>query len=940
MELVRFPSRGGFSVRSIITFVLTVLGAALLWATLLSTPTHAATTATWTGDNTTILFDEHGYTANPDFKDTTGTIPEDAIIYTAPVQTSESGDQEMLVLYFAPGTDPPTEKTIHHVVFDYNGGTLSNPHGQQTVELAPQGTSDGTGSSCSVGGIGWIICPVSIFLAESMDNLFNLIDDFIKTQPLMLGSTDNPLYAAWNVARTIANLAFVIVFLVIIYSQLTSMGVSNYGLKKLIPRLIVAAVLVNISYYVCAIAIDISNIIGYSIIDVFTLIRQDLFYMTSDTFADVNNNPWTAVTNVVLAGGGIVGGVYYLVTAGPYLVVTLLVGLGLIALFVLLVLAARQAIIIVLVIISPLAFVANLLPNTEKWFDKWKDIFATMLIFFPAFALVFGGSQLAGQLIIQNAGDNMMTVIFGLAVQVAPLVVTPYLLKLSGGLLGRIAQIANNPRKGIMDRTKGWQHEKNEMQRQRVLGSKRAIAKPFQILDNNRRARKSLTETYQKNADSRWDEENRAKKLAERAADADENKARVHSRHTAHINQLKVGEGHRLSKKVDLQVSAAAAESAKTLEESTGAQLSATMSAYRANTYDAAGNTRLSKMQEKMASNVITTAAWKQAETNNQYQQQQAISKAMEKDDNGSNTLLNIAQGSGDQAMRVVGRERAQANAIATLTKLNKDARDNTITLIETEAVTKGVSVKDFALQDIIVKANQPNSTVSNSRLEAALEIAISDGQVGVFDQMRESLDINQEIVDAVVARNVGSFKQKGGFHTQQDPQLSLQRYLEKFEKGEAVNAAGDVATSSAQATEFFRRDMRKARLMTLSNTNAANIGDLKQGPFEKLAADLLGGDGATTGHLLESIEMGPDGLPRSQAERDMVKRTFDMLRNGLSDPSVRATFSDRIKQVREIEEIYRERFFPGQEKLVLPGDDDYPTTPPATPPPAGTPTP
>ncbi len=913
MELARFPLRGGFSVQSIFTFALTVIITVLLWVVLAGAPAQAATVARWT-DGDAILFDNHAYNRDESFTDATGTIPDGAAVYKAPVQT-EGTDQTLMVIYFGSGVDPPTATAATYVAFDYSNGRTANPHDSQNITMVPQGQDDSMlgeiNSSCSVSGIGWMICPISVFLAESMDWIYTVIEQFVVTPPIMMETENNAMYTAWNITRSVANVAFVIVFLVIIYSQLTSLGVSNYGLKKLTPRLIVAAVLVNLSFYISALAIDISNIIGYSINDIFIAIRESVFQLNDDNFAAVNNNPWASVTAVVLAGGGAIGGIYYLVTAGPFLIVTLLVGLALLALFVLLILAARQAVIVLLVIVSPLAFVANLLPNTEKWFDKWKDLFMTMLIFFPAFALVFGGSQLAGQIIIQNANGNIITVILGLAVQVAPLVITPYLLKLSGGLIGRIAQIANNPRKGIMDRTKGWQHEKNEIQRQRVLASKRGIAKPFQIIDNNRKARKSLTESYQKNADSRWEESKRYKKLSERAAAADLNKERVHSEHSAHIDALKAGRGHASSNKFNLHNAAMQTEAAKTDAELASAQLSATTSAYRAGAYDTRGNSVLTPLQTKMAENVIQAAAWKQAELNNQYVQQRAVSTEIR----NNSDLLDIAQGSGSVEMRGIGRDRAQANAIATLTKLNKDARDNVISLMETEAIESGDTVKDFAIKNVFAKANSPDAAkraqVSRSRLEAALEIAIADGQVGVFDEARASEHIDQELVDAVVARNTGTFKAKGGFHVQAHPELSLQRYIKRFNDGDfdtdtTVNSLDDVR-------KRFAQDVKMERLSTLSNTTSSHIGDVKMGAFVKFADDMPS--------LLDAIPTGADGRPISRDHRAMVERIFRSTRDALEDPSTRATMSDRIDEAMQIEEAIRNKFYPQYEKPVLTND-------------------
>lgn len=534
MERVRFPLRGGFSVQSILTFVLAVFTTVILWAILSVSPVEAqATTATWSGTET-ILFDNHGYTANSEVKDTTGTIPSGATIYAAPVQGTGTSSQKLLVLFFAPGVDPPTATTVKYVEFDFKDGVISSPTTPRDITLTLQGEADPVGSSCSVTGIGWVICPISVWLAEGMDWLFGMLSDLIKVQPLTLGTTNDSMYQAWNIMRTIANIAFVIVFLIIIYAQITNLGVSNYGLKKLIPRLIIAAVLVNVSFFITALAIDISNVLGYSVQDIFNSIREQVFRVTNDDISGVNTDGgWAALTAIVLAGGGYFG-VSYLVTGGAtILLVPILLGLGLTLLFVFLILAARQAIIVILVIISPLAFVAYLLPNTEKWFEKWKDIFMTMLIFFPAFSLVFGGSQLAGQIIIQNAGDNIVMLILGMAVQIAPLVITPLILKLSGGLLGKIAQIANDPRKGILDRNKAWAEEKAAIRRQKTLGTtpkggkfRRAVSPGAgrRLLDNNRRARKETLDTFTMAADNKWHSSDRYGKLHDRKHDVETDK--------------------------------------------------------------------------------------------------------------------------------------------------------------------------------------------------------------------------------------------------------------------------------------------------------------------------------------------------------------------------------------------------------------------------------
>ncbi len=511
MERLRSTSGGGFSVRSILTFVLTALITVLLWATLSPVTAGAQSgDAQWKGES--IVYSGKQYFKADDAQTGQSHGLADGTQYYMSTETISERplERRVHVIYFAPGNSPPTARSAEYALYDYSADEVfSNKRNEQTITIVPEAESNQVASSCSVDGIGWIVCPITIFIAQGMDWMYNMLAGFVEVQPLLVNDTTSPLYIAWNVMRTIANIAFIIVFLIIIYSQVTSLGLNNYGLKRLTPRLLVAAILVNLSFYISAIAVDISNIVGFGLQDIMISIREDTFAITNDTLQlQEDSNPWLAVTEFVLSGGAVAAGVVGLaaatggsITAGIYLLIPLMLALVLTVLFVLLILAARQAIIIILIVIAPLAFVANLLPNTEKWFDKWKDLFMTMLIFFPAFSLVFGGSQLAGGIIIQNA-NNFLMIIFGMAVQIAPLIITPLLLKLSGGLLSRIGGLINDPRKGLLDRTKNWAGDRAGMQRAKSLQSRPGQGMNFmrrtaQRLDRNSRYTKRATSAYE-----------------------------------------------------------------------------------------------------------------------------------------------------------------------------------------------------------------------------------------------------------------------------------------------------------------------------------------------------------------------------------------------------------------------------------------------------------
>lgn len=938
MEIVRFPSHGGFSVRSIFSFVLAVIISALLLTPLTSSNAHAATDARWGGD--AIIYDGRAYTEASGFSDPTNTIPAGAQVYKTPVQqigTGSNAAKKIFIIYFSPGVDPPTATSAEYVTFDIKGDVISNPKDKKTLSLTIK-SEQGETSSCSVDGVGWYVCPISNFLASAMDAIFGFLSDLITTQPLVLGDTSNSMYIAWNIMRSIANIAFVIGFLIIIYSQLTNYGVSNYGLKKLTPRLIIAAVLVNSSFIIAALAIDISNIIGYSIQDVFVNIREGVFNITEDNAGvlTAGSKVWGDVTLAVLGTGGIIGGVWYASSTGLYLLIPILLSLIATAMLVLIILAARQAIIIILVIISPLAFVANLLPNTEKWFTKWKDLFFTMLIFFPAFSLVFGGSQLAGQIIIQNASsqgavNNIVMVIFGLAVQVAPLVITPLLLKLSGGFLGKVAQIANNPSKGLIDRNRNWAQKRAENARLKNIGQGPRLRNPTsygahltRAADKRRRNLETSTEMWKTAASNRYHSSKGYEKLHEQAEGFEREKAAIDKRNEAHIAEKATITGSRLN------IQTVKLEDAKVLAERAEAKQADMLSAYRAGTYinteDPKHDKRLAAIQQRMANNVIETAAWKQSEQNTQYAQQGNISEKLRTD----GSLLDIAQGHGDAATMAVSRDRARANAVATLTKLNKEARDNVITLVQDEAIRSNKTVVGH-VNEVFNAAISPDPAkrkpLSTTEMEAVLEIAASEGMVWVFENARRNTEIDQVLVDSVVARHVSDFKAKGGFHIQQSPDLSLQRYIEKA-RAKAVEAGGSADSINIAAVERqFEQDLSKARLSTLSNTNAANLGGVKYGVFDGLFKDML----AVTENPNNKDELIPSGKPSildaiqpradgsySEKDKDLLMRINEIFTDALNDPSTRATMSDRLKQARSMQEAIRNKLGASQAPLTL----------------------
>lgn len=449
----RISLRQGFLVLSAVTI-------ALFASVLALSRPAAAADAERSTKNDTVIYQKHTYTRIDKTSFASGEKTKSLPIAGYDGYKYEDNEGIHLILTEGDAKTATEGQAVSYLLRSgiYDPSTQSSST-KVSIANAPEADGDDDGDNCKV-NVGWFVCPATQLIADRMDGVLDIIKSFLIVHTLQTDTTkNNPIYEIWQKVRDVSNVCFVLVFLLIIYAQITNQGLSSYGIKSMLPRLIIGAILVNVSYWISGALVDTSNVLGSSIQQFFTDVRHGL--SSHGRLGDELS--WTGVTGVVLAGGGVLGKVVVANGGiGPSLTLltTMLVGAIVAAIVAMVVLAMRQALITLCIIVAPLAFVAYVLPSTNKYFDKWKDLFATMLLMFPLISFIFGAAQLAGYAIIANAGDSITQIIIGLAVQVAPIAITPLIIKLSGNLLGKLAGIVNNPNRGIIDRTRNWAQER------------------------------------------------------------------------------------------------------------------------------------------------------------------------------------------------------------------------------------------------------------------------------------------------------------------------------------------------------------------------------------------------------------------------------------------------------------------------------------------------
>lgn len=350
----------------------------------------------------------------------------------------------------------------------------------------------------NAGALGWIICPLMYGLRDAANGIFDkAVTPLLRVHESVLqglsSNSNSPMYQAWSFFRNVANIMFVISMLFVIFSQITGFGIDNYGIKKILPKLIVTAIIVNFSYIICGIFVDLSNIVGEGIKN----ILESVATSTTTTTEKLGENVVTLINDIVgsiatvaaAVGAGTAGAVVANAAASGSLLTIIFpiltfIGTALMAgFFAMLMLGLRQALIIIMIVISPVAFVLYAIPNTNGLFKRWFQLFKTLLMLFPVFCFMVGGGFLVSSIIIKGDSEIFMKIIGGL-ISIAPYFAVPSMTKnaikgFDGAIagLGTLQQKANNAGTSINKKITNSDTMKDSMQNAQIGKMQRYVDK-------------------------------------------------------------------------------------------------------------------------------------------------------------------------------------------------------------------------------------------------------------------------------------------------------------------------------------------------------------------------------------------------------------------------------------------------------------------------------
>lgn len=358
-------------------------------------------------------------------------------------------------------------------------GTTDNPGG-----TSPGPTSTATPTlTCNAGfnPLNWLLCAAVSGLVAIANELDNLINSQLSVGTDDAGNSDGTPTAifgpctkgagnpqgqtvcssaaykdAWGSFRDIAlGLLVVASLIVVIASALGIEILDAYTIRKVLPRIIIVAIAITLSWQLMEFFVKFTNDLGYGV--------RYLIYAPFQKLNLTLSLGGGAGVAVDLIGGAAITalGIFGLVLFALTAVLSLFTG------FVVMIL--RQILITMLIIIAPIAIVCYILPNTQRFYHMWWNAFSrALLMFVIIIALITAGRVFAAVADQDGANPINQMVAFGAYFGVYLLI--PKTWQMGGAALAATGNMINSSAQGSNNwlRKKRGEHMATNLSRTRA----------------------------------------------------------------------------------------------------------------------------------------------------------------------------------------------------------------------------------------------------------------------------------------------------------------------------------------------------------------------------------------------------------------------------------------------------------------------------------------
>jgi hypothetical protein len=215
---------------------------------------------------------------------------------------------------------------------------------------------------------GWVAYFFLIFL---MGKLATYATGWLVYTAQLNNFTDlQVIIEAWQVVRDLSNMFFIVILLVIAFGTLFRL--EAYSWKKLLPKMVLAAILVNYSRAICGVIVDASQIVMLTFV---AAIKDAASVGLAESF---QLGKLLQLTNTAKGDIQTEDRLLAIVAAGVMLATMFTVQCVYIV-----VLIGRLVMIWFLTVLSPIAYVSRVLPQTERYASQWWEMFTRYVVVGP-----------------------------------------------------------------------------------------------------------------------------------------------------------------------------------------------------------------------------------------------------------------------------------------------------------------------------------------------------------------------------------------------------------------------------------------------------------------------------------------------------------------------------------------------------------------------------
>ncbi|OGY55941.1 MAG: hypothetical protein A2912_03070 [Candidatus Buchananbacteria bacterium RIFCSPLOWO2_01_FULL_40_23b] len=218
--------------------------------------------------------------------------------------------------------------------------------------------------------VGWIIGLLGSLITLLAGALAKLMayNDFIKASAVQTG---------WTIVRDVSNLFFVLILLIIAIG--TILRIENYSFKKLLPKVIIMAVLVNFSKTIAGLIIDFAQVVMMTFAASFIAIISGNLFGTLHIQDIIQQGKEAAQSS-----GEDIGFINLAVTG--LIAILMLIVAAMVILVILVVILMRMIMLWILVVLSPLAYILAAFPQGQRYAQQWWQEFSKYVIIGPVLA--------------------------------------------------------------------------------------------------------------------------------------------------------------------------------------------------------------------------------------------------------------------------------------------------------------------------------------------------------------------------------------------------------------------------------------------------------------------------------------------------------------------------------------------------------------------------